>query len=48
MCLAIIQNLNGLMYLVGSWGPGVLESSIYQKLFLSRVLSFNLLKSGAG
>lgn len=41
-------SLNGLVCLVGSLGPGVLEASAYEKLFLSRALSFQLLKSGGG
>lgn len=43
MCLAC-----DLVCLVGSLGPGVLEASVYEKLFLSRALSFKLLKSGGG
>lgn len=41
-------SLSDLVYLVGSLGPGVLEASVYEKLFLSRTLSFKLLKSGGG
>lgn len=41
-------SLSDLVCLVGSLGPGVLEASVYEKLFLSRTLSFKLLKSGGG